>query len=181
MKWDSYLNGYQAFLQLEKSLSANTVEAYLHDVKTLVQFLEQSGEEVQPAQVKLSHLQGLLKWVTTQGMTPRTQSRLISGLKSFYKYLLLENILQKDPTELLDAPRIGRKLPVVLTSAEIDALIEVIDLSTPEGERNKAILETLYGCGLRVTELINLKISSLYFPESFVRIIGKGIKSALCL
>ncbi len=179
MKWDSYLNGYQAFLQLEKSLSANTVEAYLHDVKTLVQFLEQSGEEVQPAQVKLSHLQGLLKWVTTQGMTPRTQSRLISGLKSFYKYLLLENILQKDPTELLDAPRIGRKLPVVLTSAEIDALIEVIDLSTPEGERNKAILETLYGCGLRVTELINLKISSLYFPESFVRIIGKGNKERL--
>ena len=179
MKWDSYLNGYQAFLQLEKSMSANTVEAYLHDVKTLVQFLEQSGEEVQPAQVKLSHLQGLLKWVTTQGMTPRTQSRLISGLKSFYKYLLLENILQKDPTELLDAPRIGRKLPVVLTSAEIDALIEVIDLSTPEGERNKAILETLYGCGLRVTELINLKISSLYFPESFVRIIGKGNKERL--
>ena len=179
MKWDSYLNGYQAFLQLEKSMSANTVEAYLHDVKTLVQFLEQSGEEVQPAQVKLSHLQGLLKWVTTQGMTPRTQSRLISGLKSFYKYLLLENIPQKDPTELLDAPRIGRKLPVVLTSAEIDALIEVIDLSTPEGERNKAILETLYGCGLRVTELINLKISSLYFPESFVRIIGKGNKERL--
>ncbi len=179
MKWDSYLNGYKAFLQLEKSLSGNTIDAYLHDVKRLIQFLEHSGEDLQPAQVKLHHLQSLLKWVTEQGMTPRTQSRMISGLKSFYKFLILENILQVDPTELLDAPRIGRKLPVVLTSLEIDALIGSIDLSKPEGERNKAILETLYGCGLRVTELIDLKISSLYFREGFVRIIGKGNKERL--
>ena len=179
MKWDSYLRGYQAFLQLEKSLSGNTVEAYLHDVKRLIQFLEHAGEDLQPAQVELRHLQSLLKWVTELGMTSRTQSRLISGLKSFYKYLLLENVLQKDPTELLDAPRIGRKLPVVLTIAEIESLIGVIDLSKPGGERNKAILETLYGCGLRVTELINLRISSLYFPEGFIRIIGKGNKERL--
>ncbi|MFH1296082.1 MAG: site-specific tyrosine recombinase XerD [Bacteroidota bacterium] len=179
MKWNSYLLGYQAFLQLEKSLAGNTVKAYLQDVKTLIQFLEHTGEDLQPAQVEMHHLQSLLKWVTEQGMTPRTQSRLISGLKSFFKYLMLENILKKDPTELLDAPRIGRKLPVILTSAEIDAMIGVIDLSKPEGERNKAILETLYGCGLRVTELIDLKISSLYFREEFIRIIGKGNKERL--
>jgi len=179
MKWDSYLNGFKVFLQLEKSLSGNTVEAYLHDVRTLIQFLEIAGEEIQPQQVKLEHLKSLLKWVTEQGMTPRTQSRLISGLKSFYKFLMLENIVQNDPTELLDAPRIGRKLPTVLTSGEIDMMIREIDLSKPEGERNKAILETLYGCGLRVTELTDLKISSLYFPEGFVRIIGKGNKERL--
>lgn len=179
MKWDSYLNGYKAFLQLEKSLSGNTVEAYLHDVRRLIQFLESTGEEIQPAQVDVKHLQALLKWVTELGMTPRTQSRMLSGLKSFYKYLLLENIVKADPTELLDAPRIGRKLPVVLTSSEIDAMIGVIDLSKPEGDRNKAILETLYGCGLRVTELVELKITSLYFPEGFVRIVGKGNKERL--
>lgn len=179
MKWDSYLNGFKTFLQLEKSLSWNTVEAYLHDVRTLIQFLEIGGEDIQPKQVKLEHLKSMLKWVTEQGMTPRTQSRLISGLKSFYKFLMLENIVQNDPTELLDAPRIGRKLPTVLTSGEIDIMIREIDLSKPEGERNKAILETLYGCGLRVTELTDLKISSLYFPEGFVRIVGKGNKERL--
>jgi len=179
MKWDSYLNGYKAFLQLEKSLSGNTIEAYLHDVKSLIQFLEHSGENLQPSQVTVRHLQALLKWVTELNMTPRTQSRLVSGLKSFYKFLVLENIIQVDPTELLDAPRIGRKLPVVLTNREIDTMIGVIDLSKPEGERNKAILEILYGCALRVTELIELKISSLYFPEGFVRIIGKGNKERL--
>lgn len=164
---------------MEKSLSVNTIEAYLHDVKSLIRFLDYSGEDLQPAQVKEYHLQSLLKWVTEQGMTPRTQSRMVSGLKSFYKYLMLENLLLRDPTELLDAPRIGRKLPVVLTNGEIDLLIDSIDLSKPEGERNKAILETLYGCGLRVTELIDLKISSLYFPEGFIRIIGKGNKERL--
>ncbi len=179
MKWDSYLNGYKAYLQLEKSLSGNTIEAYLHDVKNLIQFLEHSGENLQPAQVTVHHLQALLKWVTELKMTPRTQSRLVSGLKSFYKFLIVENIVQIDPTELLDAPRIGRKLPVVLTNREIEAMIGVIDLSKPEGERNKAILEILYGCGLRVTELIELKISSLHFAEGFVRIIGKGNKERL--
>lgn len=179
MKWDSYLNGYKAFLQLEKSLSGNTIEAYLYDVKNLIRFFSETGEDVQPPQVTIHHLQSFLKWVTEQGMTPRTQSRIVSGLRSFFNYLLLENILQRDPTELLDAPRIGRKLPVVLTSHEIDTMIGLIDLSKPEGERNKAILETLYGCGLRVTELIELKISSLYFPEGFIRIIGKGNKERL--
>lgn len=179
MKWDSYVNGYKAFLQLEKSLSGNTIQAYLHDVRSLISFLEIRGEEILPSQLKLHHLQAFLKWITEQGMTPRTQSRIISGLKSFYKYLILENVLQQDPTELLDAPRVGRKLPVVLTCGEIDSIVDAIDLSSQEGERNKAIVETLYGCGLRVTELIELKISSLYFQEGFIRIIGKGNKERL--
>ncbi|MBE0647671.1 MAG: site-specific tyrosine recombinase XerD [Bacteroidales bacterium] len=179
MKWDSYLNGFNAYLRLEKSLSENTIEGYLHDVTKLIQFLDQSGENIQPAQVQPHHLQSLLKWVTVLRMTPRTQSRMVSGLKSFYKFLLIENIVQTDPTELIEAPRIGRKLPVVLTSSEIDTLVGVIDLSKPEGERNKAIVEVLYGCGLRVTELIELKISSLYLPEGFVRVIGKGDKERL--
>jgi len=179
MKWDSYLRGYQAFIQLEKSLSANTVEAYLHDVKMFIQYLETSGKDLQPADVELHHLQAFLKWVTELGMTARTQARVISGMKSFYKYLQLEDMVQKDPTELLEAPRIGLKLPVVMSIAEIEALIAVIDLSKPEGERNKAILETLYGCGLRVTELIDLKISALHFHEGFIRVIGKGNKERL--
>jgi len=179
MKWNSYLCGYQSFLQLERSLSRNTIKAYLHDVQRLIQYLEVSGEDLQPAQVELHHLQSFLKWVTELGLTARSQSRLISGLKSFYKYLLLENLLVNDPTELLDAPNIGRKLPVVLTIEEIDALIGAIDLSKPGGERNKAIIETLYGCGLRVSELVNLKLSSLYFQEGFIRVIGKGDKERL--
>ena len=179
MKWDSYLNGYQTFIQLEKSLSTNTVKAYLHDVKMFIQYLEESGIDFQPADVELHHLQAFLKWVTELGMTARTQARVISGMKSFYKYLQLEDLAQKDPTELLDAPKIGRKLPVVMSIEEIEKLIDAIDLSKPEGERNKAMLETLYGCGLRVTELIGLKISALHFHEGFIRIIGKGNKERL--
>ncbi|MFH1161502.1 MAG: site-specific tyrosine recombinase XerD [bacterium] len=179
MKWDSYLRSYQAYLQLEKSLSPNTVEAYLHDVKMLVQYLEISGNDLLPSTVKLHHLQSFLKWVTELGMTARTQARVISGIKSFYKYLQLENLVQKDPSELLESPKVGRKLPVVLNISEIDTLIGVIDLSKPEGERNKAILETLYGCGLRVSELVDLKISCLRFNEGFIRVIGKGNKERL--
>ena len=168
MKWDSYLRGYQTFIQLEKSLSTNTVMAYLHDVKIFIQYLEASGKDLQPADVELHHLQAFLKWVTELGMTARTQARVISGMKSFYKYLQLEDLAQKDPTELLDAPKIGRKLPVVMSIEEIGKLIDAIDLSKPEGERNKAMLETLYGCGLRVTELIDLKISALHFQDGFI-------------
>ena len=179
MKWDSYLRGYQSYIQLEKSLSSNTVEAYLHDVKMFVQFLEASGQDLQPKEVTLDHLQAFLKWVTELGMTARTQARVSSGMKSFYKYLQLEDLVSKDPTELLEAPKIGRKLPVVMSIKEIESLINAIDLSKPEGERNKAILETLYGCGLRVTELIELKISALHFKEGFIRIVGKGDKERL--
>lgn len=179
MSWKSYIHGYQSYLRLEKSLSPNSIEAYLHDVEKLTQFLVHSGNKVVPGQVTLRDLQEFLRWITGLGMTARSQARIISGLKGFYKYLLLENIISKDPTELLESPRTGRKLPVFLTVEEINLLIGAIDLSTPEGKRNKAILETMYSCGLRVTELISLRISNLYFNDGFIKVVGKGNKERL--
>ena len=179
MSWKSYIHGYQSYLRLEKSLSLNSIEAYLHDVEKLTQFLELSGKTVVPGEVSLNILKDFLRWITELGMTPASQARIISGLKGFYKYLLLENIIQKDPTELLESPRTGRKLPVFLTVDEINTLIEAIDLSTPGGKRNKAILEVMYGCGLRVSELVGLRISNIYFNEGFVKVVGKGNKERL--
>lgn len=177
--WQPYINGFKAYLQLEKSLSPNSVDAYIHDVEKLTQFFELAGIEVLPEKVELHQLQDFLKWINELGMTARTQSRVISGLKGFYKYLLMENLILKDPSEMLESPKIGRKLPATLNIDEINALIRAIDLSTMEGERNRAIIETLYGCGLRVTELVNLRISCLYFEEGFIRIVGKGDKERL--
>ncbi|MEI6766285.1 MAG: site-specific tyrosine recombinase XerD [Bacteroidota bacterium] len=179
MLWQSYIKGFRAFLQLEKSLSGNSVEAYLHDVQKLTQYLEFIGENIQPEKVLPRQLQDFLMWVNELGMGARTQARVISGIKAFYKYLLLENIISSNPAELLEAPRIGRKLPDVLSLPEIDALIGAIDLSQPQGHRNRAIIETLYGCGLRVSELVNLKISGLYFDSGYIRIIGKGNKERI--
>ncbi|MCX6266967.1 MAG: site-specific tyrosine recombinase XerD [Bacteroidetes bacterium] len=177
--WTSYLNGFKAYLQLEKSLSKHSVEAYLHDVAKITQFLELQNLSLGPEKVELHHLQLFLQWITELGMTARTQARVISGLRSFYRYLLLENMVESDPTELLDSPRIGLKLPVTLNLLEIDQLIGKLDLSKPEGKRNKAMLETLYGCGLRVSELINLKISNLFFKDGFIKVTGKGDKERL--
>ena len=177
--WDPYIRGFKAFLQLEKSLSANSVDAYLHDVDKLIQYFEVSGISINPEKVQSDHLKGFLKWINELGMTSTSQSRIISGLKGFYKYLLLENIIQTDPTELLESPKIGRKLPSTLSIPEINDLINAIDLSTPEGERNRTILETLYGCGLRVSELVNLRISNLFFNEGFIKVTGKGNKERL--
>jgi len=179
MKWDSFIGGYQMFLQLEKSLSHNTIDAYLHDVRLFVQYMEAFSLDILPDNTQLSHLQSFLKWVTDLGMTSRTQARVISGLKSFFGYLSMEKLIRKDPTELLEAPRIGKKLPIFLTIEEIDKLIAVIDRSKPGGERNKAMIETLYGCGLRVSELVQLKLSCLHFQQGFIRIIGKGNKERL--
>lgn len=179
MMWQSYINGFKSFLQLERSLSVHSVEAYVHDVTKILQFLESRGLKVMPETIELHHFQDFLKWVTELGMTARTQARVISGLRSFFRYLLLENLINKDPTELLELPKIGRKLPVFLSVEEIDRLISQIDQSKPEGRRNKAMLETLYGCGLRVSELITLKISNLHFHEGFVKITGKGDKERL--
>lgn len=145
----------------------------------LKQFLDISSPDLQPGQVTVGHLKDFLRWITEFGMTARTQARVISGLKGFYKYLLLENLVDTDPTEMLESPRIGRKLPTTLSIQEIDKLIRSIDLSKPEGERNRAILETLYGCGLRVSELVELKISSLFFAEGFIKVIGKGNKERM--
>jgi integrase/recombinase XerD len=179
MSWKSHITGFQSYLRLEKSLSANSVEAYIHDVGKLVTYLEITGRNAQPSDLKLHDLQGFIQWISGVGMTPASQARILSGLRGFYRYLLLENLVKKDPTELLESPRTGRKLPVYLTVREIEALFAAIDLSTPEGRRNRAILEVMYGCGLRVSELVGLKISNIYFNEGFVKVVGKGDKERL--
>ena len=166
-------------MQLERSLSENSVEAYLHDVEKLLQFLEAKKYDFPPKEVELKHLQEFLMWVNELGMSARTQARVISGIKGFYKYLLLENVLNNDPTTLLESPRLGRKLPDTLSLEDINNIINAIDLSSNEGQRNKAMLETLYSCGLRVSELVNLKISHLYFNEEFIKVTGKGDKERL--
>ena len=176
--WHAYKKGYKAWLQLEKSLAVNSVEAYLRDIDKLTTFLLEK-ETKTPQQVTLKDLEQFVKWVAELGMTPSSQARIISGLRSFYKYCLLEQITTTDPTVLLEAPKLKRALPDVLSFEEIENIIAEIDLSKPEGGRNKAILETLYSCGLRVTELVNLKLSCLYLDVGFVRVIGKGDKERL--
>lgn len=177
--WDSYKNGFKAWLQLEKSLSDNSVWAYLRDIDKLTGFLQASHELKSPADVTLKELQRFINWIASLGMTAASQSRIISGIKSFYKYCLLENICTADPTTLLEAPKLKRALPDVLSFEEIENIIHQIDRSTPEGERNKAILETMYSCGLRVSEVVNLKISQLYLDVGFIRVLGKGDKERL--
>jgi integrase/recombinase XerD len=177
--WDPYKKGFKAFLQLEKSLSDNSVEAYLRDIEKLTQFLQEKNNVLSPANVTLPDLQQFIRWVNELGMTPNSQARIISGIRSFYKYCLIENIVTKDPTTLLEAPKLKRALPDVLTFEEIENIIAQIDLSKPEGGRNKAILETMYSCGLRVSEVVNLKLSALYLDVGFIRVTGKGDKERL--
>jgi len=177
--WHSYITGFKAYLQLEKSLSPNSIEAYLHDIEKLCQYLEISNLKKSPEDIEHQDLLNFLKWITELGMTARSQARIISGLKGFFKYLLLENLIRKDPTDLLESPRIGRKLPTVLSVDEVDVLLGSIDLSTSEGKRNKAIIETIYGCGVRVSELVDLKISNLFFDDGFIKVVGKGNKERL--
>lgn len=179
MNWNVYIKGFKSFLSLEKSLSENSIEAYLHDVNKLVQFLEFAKYDISPKEVELKHLQEFVQWVNELGMTATSQARLISGIKGFYKYLLLENVMSTDPTALLEAPRLARKLPDTLSLHDINRLIEAIDLSRKGGQRNKAMLETLYSCGLRVSELVNLKISNLFFNEDYIKVTGKGDKERL--
>ncbi|OQP65062.1 site-specific tyrosine recombinase XerD [Niastella populi] len=177
--WDPYKKGFKAFLQLERSLSDNSVEAYLRDIEKLTQFLLEKNNVQSPANVTLPDLQQFIRWVNELGMTPTSQARIISGIRSFYKYCLIENIVTKDPTTLLEAPKLKRALPDVLTFDEIENIIAQIDLSKPEGGRNKAILETMYSCGLRVSEVVNLKLSALYLDVGFIRVTGKGDKERL--
>ena len=179
MNWNIYIKGFKSFLSLEKSLSENSIEAYLHDVNKLIQFFEFKKYDLSPKDVQLKHLQEFLEWVNELGMTASSQARLISGIKGFYKYLLLENILNVDPTALLEAPRLARKLPDTLSLNDINKLIDTIDLSRPGGQRNKAMLETLYSCGLRVSELVNMKLSNLFFNEDYIKVTGKGDKERL--
>jgi integrase/recombinase XerD len=179
MKWSDSKKGYENFLKLEKSLSQNSVSAYVNDVNKLVFFLDQEYSKVAPEKVKLLHLKGFVEWLNKKGVSPRTQARTISGIKSFFKYLLIEEKIHNDPTSLLESPKIGRKLPDVLSIEEIDLLIDSVDVSRAEGQRNKAMLETLYSCGIRVSELVNLKLSNLSFDQGFIKIEGKGEKERL--
>ncbi len=177
--WEAYKKGYKAYLRLEKSLSDHSVEAYLHDVTKLTQYLQVVNQEKNPAALTLKDLQAFVKWIGELGMGATTQARIISGIRSFYKYLLTEQLVTIDPSSLLEAPKTRRKLPDTLSFEEIEQLIGAIDLSSPEGTRNKAILETMYSCGLRVSELVGLKISCLYLDIGFIRVIGKGDKERL--
>jgi integrase/recombinase XerD len=177
--WEAYKKGYKAYLRLEKSLSDHSVEAYLHDVTKLTQYLQVVNQEKNPAALTLKDLQAFVKWIGELGMGATTQARIISGIRSFYKYLLTEQLVTIDPSTLLEAPKTRRKLPDTLSFEEIEQLIGAIDLSSPEGTRNKAILETMYSCGLRVSELVGLKISCLYLDIGFIRVIGKGDKERL--
>jgi integrase/recombinase XerD len=177
--WAPQIKSYKAYLQLERSLSDNSVEAYLRDVEKLTQYLLQSGNKKSPADITLKDLQHFLRWISELGMTPASQARIISGIRSFYKFCAIENLAQKDPTALLETPRLKRALPDVLSLEEIEGIISAIDLSKPEGGRNKAILETMYSCGLRVSEIVNLKISHYYPDVGFIRVIGKGDKERL--
>ena len=156
MNWVSTIKGFKNYLQLERSLSKNSIEAYLHDVEKFFQFLDLKGIDIQPEKVAQNHIEEFLMWISELGLNARSQARILSGLKAFYKYLMMEDIINNSPAELIESPKIGRKLPEVLSIEEINEVINAIDLSKPEGERNKAMLETLYSCGLRVTELIKL-------------------------
>jgi integrase/recombinase XerD len=177
--WDSYKKGFKAWLQLEKSLSDNSVAAYGRDVEMFTQYLQEKKLSKNPSAVLLKDLQSFLKWITGLGMTANSQARIISGIRSFYKYCLLENISQTDPTGMLEAPKLKRSLPDTLSFEEIEKIIAAIDLSQPAGGRNKAIIETMYSCGLRVSEVVNLKISQLYLDVGFIRVLGKGDKERL--
>lgn len=177
--WQPYKKGFKAYLQLERSLSENSVDAYLHDVELLTQWMLLQGLQKNPAAVVQEDLQQFLKAIAEMGMGANSQARIISGLRAFFKYAMLEQIVQQNPTELLESPKLKRALPEVLSFGEIEAIIGAIDQSTPESVRNKAMLETLYSCGLRVSELVNLQLSQLYMDVGFVRVFGKGSKERL--
>ncbi|WP_409966727.1 Tyrosine recombinase XerD [Mycovorax composti] len=177
--WEAYKKGFKAYLQLEKSLSSNSTEAYLRDLDKLTQFLEMNNMAKSPAAVTLQDLQFFIKWIAEMQLADTSQARIISGIRAFYKYCLLENVVEEDPSILLEAPKTKRALPDVLSFEEIERILQQIDLSKPEGTRNKAILETLYSCGLRVSEVVNLRISQLYLDVGFIRVTGKGDKERL--
>ena len=179
MNWQSYKKGFESFLKLEKSLSKNSIAAYVSDVDKLAQFLDMQPEKKVIKNAQSKDLRDFLKWVNEIGLIASTQARIISGIKAFYKYLILEEEILKDPSALLETPKIRRKLPEVLTINEINSLLQGFDLSKPENIRNKAMLEILYGSGLRVSELTGIKLSDLYDEQEFLRIKGKGNKERL--
>ncbi|MFC4721844.1 site-specific tyrosine recombinase XerD [Geojedonia litorea] len=175
MKWQNALNDYKHYLKIERGLSQNSITNYEYDIKKLIQYLEDHDIKVSPIDISNDVVQPFI-YELSKVLNPRSQSRLISGLRSFFSYLIFEDYRKTNPLDLIESPKIGRKLPDTLSIEDIDKLIDAIDLSKPEGERNRAILETLYSCGLRVSELTNLKISDLFFDEGFLKVTGKGDK-----
>lgn len=178
MDWRAAKNGFEAYLRLEKSLSDNSVQAYLRDIGKLSEYFSDDKTKL-PLLIKFDDLRDFIRDIAKLGLAPKSQARLISGIKAFYKFLLLEDLIEENPTTFLESPKIGRKLPEVLSHNEIEKMISVIDLSQAVGTRNKAILETMYSCGLRVSELINLKISDISITEEIIKVTGKGNKERL--
>ncbi|WP_374951014.1 site-specific tyrosine recombinase XerD [Mucilaginibacter sp.] len=179
MNWTAALKGFKTYLKLERSLAVNSIDAYTKDLEKLYQYSELQVDKKSPTEFSLADLRKFITWINELGMIPSSQSRIISGVKAFYKFLLMEDYITSDPSELLETPKITRKLPDTLSIHEINKMIAAIDLSKPEGPRNKAMLEVLYGCGLRVSELTELKISSLYLSIEFIKVTGKGSKERL--
>lgn len=179
MDWRSAIKGFQAYLKLERSLADNSIEAYSRDLDKLYQYADIQSTKLFPQNVTLADLRGFINWVNELGMIPSSQARILSGIKAFFKYMLMEDLIKSDPSELLESPKIQRKLPDTLSYTEINKMIDAIDVSKPEGVRNKAILEVLYGCGLRVSELTELKLSKLYLDIEFIKVTGKGNKERL--
>jgi integrase/recombinase XerD len=177
--WDLQIKHFGSYLKLERSLSGNSIEAYVRDVEKLKAFMEMKHTSVNAMKVSSKHLQEFIEYINELGLSAYSQARILSGIKAFYKYLLFEELIERDPTALIEGPKLGRKLPDTLSYPEIEKLFEVIDLSTPEGGRNRAMLEILYCSGLRVSELVELKLTNIYFDASFVRVIGKGNKERL--
>lgn len=179
MDWNTLFKSYKIYLRLEKKASDKTVEAYLSDIHKFYQFLAMNEQLKSPGLIALKDIQNFINYLSEIGICARSQSRILSGIKSFFNYLILEELIDDNPSSLIEMPKIGLKLPEVLSIAEIDRIEAAVDLSKAEGHRNKAIIETLYSCGLRVSELINLKLSNIFFNERFVRVIGKGQKERL--
>jgi integrase/recombinase XerD len=179
LSWKQSLRNFESYLRLEKSLSENSIEAYLNDVAKLESYFNNRGDETGPALVTYPDLKGFLVDYSTENNNTRTQSRVLSGIRAFFRFLLIEGEIEENPSSLIESPKIGLKLPEVLSIIEIDKMIEQIDLSKAEGHRNKAIIETLYGCGLRVSELVNLRLTDIHYSEGFVIVTGKGNKQRL--
>jgi integrase/recombinase XerD len=179
VSWSSYIKGFKSYIQLEKSLSPNSVEAYQRDIQKFVNYLETEKLQLNADEIQLKHLEGFVKAISELGFDAHSQARILSGIRAFYKYLMIEDIVQANPTELISMPKLSRKLPDTLSVEEINALLDSIDMSTAEGTRNRAMLEVLYGCGLRVSEMTNLKISDLFLDVDFIKVVGKGDKERL--
>jgi integrase/recombinase XerD len=177
--WEMQIRHFETYLKLERSLSPNSIEAYTRDVRMLSQFIELSFAKTSPLKVSSKMLQSFLQYVTELGMSAYSQARILSGIKAFYRYLVFEELIDKDPTTLIEGPKLGRKLPDTLSFPEIEELLQAIDLSTPEGARNRAMIELLYSSGLRVSELVGLTLNNIHFDIGFLRITGKGNKERL--